>query len=331
MNQRRDFLVRLGAGLVVVPVACFSQAPGKTWRIGFLGAGERSTAAQPDANIEAFLRGMRELGYVEGRNLSVEWRFAQGNYRNLPALAVELVQARVEVLVTYGTAAVQALRGATATIPIVIAAAIDPVGSGFVASLARPGGNITGLSAIAVDLSRKHLELLADMVPKLARVTVVLNPGNSRHPALLQNVQSAGKLLNIKVGSAEAGAPSDIEAAFAGARRAGAGAVIVAGDALFAALGREFAAAANKHRLPSIGIYRDHVSAGALMSYGQNIADFHRRAATWVDKILKGAKPGELPVEQPMILELLINGRTAKALGLAIPHSLLISADRVIE
>lgn len=171
----------------MVPVACFSQAPGKTWRIGFLGAGERSTAAQPDANIDAFLRGMRELGYVEGRNLAIEWRFAQGNYRNLPALAVELVQARVEVLVTYGTAAVQALRGAIATIPIDIAAAIDPVGSGFVASLARLGGNITGLSAIAVDPGSTGTQLnIGD--PEF--------PQDCSHPESLGLVTSATTVMN---------------------------------------------------------------------------------------------------------------------------------------
>jgi putative ABC transport system substrate-binding protein len=331
MNSRRKVIVALAASMLAAPFDSFAQQQGKVWRVGFLGAGTRPTAEHPDANIDAFILGMRELGYIEGKNLSIEWQFAQGKYDRLPALALQLVQSRVEVLVTYGTAAAQALRTATSSVPIVIAASIDPVGSGFAASLAHPGGNITGLSAIAVDLSQKHLELLTDIIPKLSRVAVLVNPGNSGHPALLRSVQAAAKALNISILSTDASTANDIEQAFATARRNGAGAVIVAGDALFAGLGQRIAAAAKNNRLPSIGIYRDHVTAGALMSYGQNIAEFHRRAATYVDKIFKGAKPGDLPVEQPMTIGLFINGKTAKALGLTIPQSLLISADKVIE
>ena len=332
MISRRTLMTALGAALPWCAMqASLAQAAGKTWRLGYLGVGERPTAERPDANVEAFLRGMRDLGYVEGRNLLIEWRFAQGRYERLPALAAELVQARVDLLVTYGTAAAQALHGATGSIPIVIAAAIDPVGSGFAASFARPGGNMTGLSAMAVDLSQKHLELLSSMAPRLPHVAVLVNPGNASHPAIVRQVQIAAKILNIRMSSVQASTADDIERAFASARRDGAGAVIVAGDALFAGVGRQIAAAAMKHRLPSIGIYRDHVGAGALMSYGQDIAGFHRRAATYVDKIFNGARAGDLPIEQPMTIELFINGKTAKALGLTISHSLLISAEKVIE
>lgn len=343
MNQRRTLIMALGTGALTAPFASFAQAPahpsGKPWRIGFLGAGVRPSAAQPDGNVDAFVRAMRDLGYVEGRNLSLEWRFAGGEYAKLPALAAELVQARPDLLVTYGTGAARALHDATKSIPIVIAAAIDPVGSGFAASFARPGGNVTGLSAMAVDLAPKHLEMLAEMVPKLARVAVLVNPGNSGHAALVKNVQTAAKILKIRLSTVSASTADEIERAFASVRREGAGGaagsggsgVIVAGDAVFAGLGKQIAAAAARHRLPVIGIYREHVMAGVLMGYGQDIAAFHRRAATYVDKILKGRKPADLPIEQPTIIELFINGKTAKTLGLKIPHALLISAEKVIE
>jgi len=200
MNNRRKLVIAFGASALVPSLTSIAQLQTKVWRVGFLGAGARPTAEHPDANIDAFILGMLELGYVEGKNLSVEWEFAQGKYDRLPALALRLVQSRVEVLVTYGTAAAQALRAATNSVPIVVAASIDPVGSGIAASLAHPGGNITGLSAIAVDLSRKHLELLAEIIPKLSRVAVLVNPGNSSHPVLLKNVGSSGNRVGKFIG-----------------------------------------------------------------------------------------------------------------------------------
>ena len=335
MIARRALLTALGAGALTVPFPALAQVPGKaadkTWRLGFLGAGSRPAADRPDANIDAFLRGLRDLGYVEGKNLHVEWRFAQGRYEQLPALAVELTRANCDVLVTYGTAGAQALKAATQSIPIVIASAIDPVGMGFAATFARPGGNMTGLSVLAVELSQKQLDLLRDIVPKLAHVAVLVNPGNAGHVALLKQVRAGAAIRNYRITPLEARLPEDIEPAFAKARREKADAIIVAGDAQFASLGKQIAAATLKHRLPSIGIYRSHVAEGALMSYGQDIAAFHRRAASYVDKIFRGTRPGELPIEQPTIIELFINGKTAKALGLKIPQSLLISADKVIE
>lgn len=277
------------------------------------------------------MKGMLALGYDEGRNLAIDWRFANGDYQRFAALAAELVRGQPEVIVAYGTAGVQALQREARNIPIVIAAAIDPVGSGFGESLARPGGNITGLSALAVDLSQKHLELLGAVIPKLSRVAVLLNPGNSRSAAVFKSVQSAAQKLGIKVISVEAGGPDQFERAFAVMARDRVGAAIIAGDASFSAQGKTIAEMALKHRIATIGIYREHAAAGSLMSYGQNIADFHRLAATYVDKILRGAKPGELPIEQPTKIEFVINGKTAKALGLKIPQSVLVRADRVIE
>lgn len=329
MKRRRALSALAALGLA--PLCANAQPSGKVWRIGFLGSGIQPTTKQPDAFIDAFILGMRELGYVQGKNLSLEWRFASGRYDRLPALAEELTKTKPDVLVTYGTAAAEALHTTTKSIPIVIAAAIDPVKSGLVESLARPGGNVTGLSAIAIDLSQKHLEMLATMIPKLSRVTVVVNPGNSGHGTLLKSVQAAAARFKLRIDSVNVNAAEEIDKAFAGARQSGAGAVLVGGDALFAGFGPQFAAASIKTRMPAIGIYRDHVIAGTLMSYGQNLADSHRRAATYVDKIFKGAKPGDLPVEQPTTIELYINRKTAKALGLAIPQSLQISADKVIE
>ena len=328
MNRRGALLALLA---LAGPLPALAQPQAGLRRIGFLGPRSRPTAAIPDENIDAFVKGMRDLGHVEGKNLSIDWRFADGDYQRFAALAAELVRGKPEVIVVYGTAGVQALQRETRTIPIVIAAAIDPVGSGFAASLARPGGNITGLSALAVDLSQKHLELLGEAVPKLSRVAVLLNPGNSRSPVILQNVQAAAHERSVKVFAVEATGPEQFERAFAAMARERAGGAIIAGDASFSGQGKTIAAMSLKHRIATIGIYREHVAAGTLMSYGQNIADFHRLAATYVDKILKGAKPGDLPIEQPTRIELAINRKTAKALGLRIPQSLLIRADRVIE
>ena len=329
--NRRTFLVCTGAVVLAAPHAAFAQVQTKARRLGFLTPRARPSPPDRDAFSDAFLQGMRELGYVEGKNLVIEWRYANGNYKSLPDLAAELTRMDLEVIVTYGTAAAQALKKATSTIPIVVTAAVDLVGSGIVESLRRPGGNLTGLSAIGVDLSPKHAELMKTMIPKLASVAVLMNPGNSTHPAVLKNVEAAAEKLGMKVVPADAGTPSEIESAFTAASRKGAGAVIVAADAFYSGQGPQLAAAELKHRMPTISIYDGNVRAGCLMSYGQNIADFHRQAATYVDKILKGAKPGDLPVEQPTKFELVINLKTAKALGLTVPPALLGRADQVIE
>ncbi len=335
-NQPRRALIAWCAAAcapsaVLAPLASFAQQPAKIWRIGYLGPGSRPSAAAPDANIDAFMRGMRELGYTEGKNLQVESRFADGDYARLPALAEELTKTRVDVLVTYGTAATRALSTVTQSIPIVIAAAIDPVAMGFAASFARPGKNMTGLSAMVIDLSQKHLDLLRAFIPKLSRVALLVNPGNRGHAGLLKGVQEAAQGMKITVLPVEAGNRDAIEAAFARAKREKAGAMIIAGDAWIASQSAAVAAAAAKHRMPTISTYRSHTAAGALVSYGQNIAGFHRRAATYVDKIFKGAKAAEMPIEQPSTIDLVINRTTAKALGLVMTQELLLRETEAIE
>jgi ABC-type uncharacterized transport system substrate-binding protein len=331
MNRRGALraLLLLGAGAAAAPLAAFAQTQPRVRRIGFLTPRSRPTLPDRDAFSDAFTAGMRDLGYVEGKNLLIEWRY--GGYKSLPDLASELTHMDLEVIVTYGTAAAQALKKATSTTPIVVAAAVDLVESGIVASLRRPGANITGLSAIGVDLSPKHAELLKTMMPKLTSFAVLMNPGNSTHPAVLKNAQGAAEKLGMKVVPEDVRAPDDIEPAFSAASKKGAGAVIVATDAFYSGQGSPLAAASIKHRMPSISIYNEHVQRGCLISYGQDIAGFHRQAAAYVDKILKGAKPADLPVEQPTRFLLVINRKTAKALGLTIPPELLLSADKVIE
>lgn len=300
-------------------------------RIGFLAPLSRSTPSHPDVYYDAFVHGMRELGHVEGRNLVIEWRFADGNFERLPGLAAELVRMKVEVIATHSTPAIRALQRATSTVPIVFAVAIDPVGSGFAASLARPGGNITGLSVIDVDPGPKRLELLKAILPPLSRVAVLVNPGSSVHPAIVKSVQAAGQHAGIKVLPMRARTPEEIERGFATLSQERAEGVIIADDAFFRGQRRQIADLAVKHRMPVIAPWREYVAAGGLMSYGQSIADSFRRAATYVDRILKGAKPGELPIEQPTRIHLAISRKTAKALGLAIPQELLLRADEVIE
>jgi putative ABC transport system substrate-binding protein len=329
MNNRRKLLIMLGAGALAAPLGSFAQQQGKIWRVGFLSL--RRPASLNSDFYGAFLQGMRDLGYVEGKNLVIEWRFADGKLERLPELAAELVKLKVDVIVAAGPQAISAAQKATVTIPIVMATAPDPVGSGFVKSLAHPGGNITGLSNISADISPKQLEMLLSIVPKLSRVAVLVNPTNSSHATVLKNVQGAAQRIAVTILSLDARTPQEIEKAFSAMAREKAGAVIVARDGLLIQQARQIAALAVKYRMPSIHGIREYVEAGGLMSYGPSLTDNFRRAATYVDKIFKGAKPGDLPVEQPTKLELIINGKTAKALGLTIPQSLLISADKVIE
>jgi putative ABC transport system substrate-binding protein len=330
MNSRRKLLVALGACALAAPLFSFAQQQGKVWRVGFLSQRGRPDSLDSDV-FGAFPRGMRELGYVEGKNLVIEWRFADGKVERLPSLASELVQMKVDVIVTNGTPATSAAQKATTTIPIVFGSAGDPVGSGLIKSLARPGGNITGFTNISGELGPKHLEMLRGMVPKLSRVAVLVNPANPAHTTILKNVQAAAQRAGVRMLSVEARNPQEIENAFSTMSRENAGAVIMEPDGDLNRQLHRIAELAAKHRLPSIHLDREYAEAGGLMSYGPSFADRYRRAATYVDKILKGAKPGDLPVEQPTKFELVINGKTAKALGLTIPKPLLISADKVIE
>ena len=330
MNARRNVVLALGAALIVAPLDSFAQQQGKVWRIGFLSPRRRPVSLESDY-YGAFPRRMSELGYVEGKNLIIEWRFANGEYERLPAMAAELVRLKVDALMALGPPGVIAAQKATTTIPIVMVVSVDPVGAGFVRSLAQPGGNITGLSNLAGDLSSKHLDLLLSIVPRLSRVGILVNPANAAHSAIPANVQSATQKAGIKVLAVEAQTPQEIEGAFARMTRENMGAVIVALDPFFSQQVLQITSLATKHRLPSIFAFREAAEAGGLLSYGQNQVDIYRRAASYVDRILKGARPGDLPVEQPTTLELIVNRRTATVLGLTIPHSLLVSANKVIE
>ena len=328
--RRRDLILLLGAGVVRSGGVLAQQQP-RTRRIGFLTPRAQPQLPAGDAFSAAFIAGMRDLGYREGENFIVEWRYTDGDYKRLTGAAVELVKLDLPVIVAYGTAAAKALKSATETVPIVVAAAVDLVGAGIVGSLARPGGNITGLSVISVDLSAKQLGLLKAASPTLTRVAVLSNPGNSSHGAVLQHVQTAATPVGISIVSVDAATPVAIDQALASAAQQGATAVLVAADGFFSGQGARLAAGAQQHRLATISLYQDHVIAGCLMSYGPNVAAFHRQAARYVDKILKGAKPEELPVEQPTKIDLMLNAKTAAALGLPLPRDLLVMADEVIE
>jgi len=328
--RRRDFIALIGS-TATLPLAASAQQTGAVWRIGFLTPRSLPSPPAHDTFSDAFIDGMSSLGYSEGKNLAIEWRYANGDYARLAGFANELVGMNLPVIVTYGTAAARVLQKTTTTIPIVVAAAVDLVGAGIVASLAHPGGNITGFSVIDVDISAKQLELLKSLSPNLSRVAVLLNPGNSANPLVLKHVESNAPALGVQVVAVNATTPQGIETAFADAAQQGATAVIIAADAFFSAQGSQIANSAAQHRLPTISLYKDHVLAGCLISYGQNVAEFHRRAAIYVDKILKGTKPQDLPVEQPTKFDMVINLKTAKELGLVVPQSLLATADEVIE
>ena len=326
--QRRAFLV--GAlGLLTVPPAVEAQPVAKVPRIGFL-------ALYPSANPhlrQAFLQGLRDLGYVEGRNVVIEYRSAEGMLDRLPALATELVALRVDVIVTGGgTPTALAAKQATRSLPIVFSSATDPVTDGLVNSLAHPGGNLTGLSNLAPELVGKCLEQIKETVPQVSLVAVLWQPGSvGGHTDMLKAAEVAARALGVRLQIVEARGPADFDRAFSDMTRARAGALAVLGSAIFNSERRRLVDLAAKHRLPTVYTSRDFVDAGGLMTYGPSLADSFRRAAAYVDKILKGTKPGDLPVEQPTKFELLINLRTAKALGLTIPPALLLRADQVIE
>ena len=329
MNTRRKLVLAIGAG-AFAPYASFAQQPGKVWRVGFLSL-RHVDFVDADYYYGPFTQGMRELGYVEGKNLVIEWRSAEGKSERLPELAAELVRLKLDVLATQGTPAAQAAQKATTTIPIVMINPGDPVGTGLVKSLARPGGNSTGLSIMSAELGPKLLEMLRDMAPKVTRVAILVNPANTSNTLGLKNVLAAAQKLGVKILPVEASTPQEIENGFAVMARQNAGALIVLLDGLFQQQKNQIVELAAKQRLPSIAAYSEYVEAGGLMSYGQNIGENPRRAATYIDKIFKGAKPGEMPVEQPTRFELFINRKTANALGLKISNSMLVQATKVIE
>jgi putative ABC transport system substrate-binding protein len=314
--------------LLTVAVVTEAQQPTKVPRIGFLIATSRSVSS---ARIEAFRQGLRELGYVEGKNIVIEWRSAEGKSERVPALAAELVRLNVDVILTAGPVDTRAAKEATVTIPIVMAWDNDPVGSGFVASLSRPGRNITGLSTLAPEISGKQLELLKEIIPKLSRVAVLgssAEPGNAQS---LKEVELAAGAFGMQLQYLDVLSSKDIETAFRAAGKERVDAVVVLSSPVTASYRKEIADLAVKTRLPAIYYRSDFVEAGGLMSYGTSFTDLYRRAATYVDKILKGAKPAELPVEQPIKFEFIINLKAAKQIGLTIPPNVLARADKVIQ
>jgi len=334
MNTRRGVIVGIGAGALMAPFTGFAQQTAKSieksWRVGVLLPRPRPASIGADF-AGGFAQGMRERGYVDGNNLVIEWRFADGDIARLPGLANELVQLKVDAVVGGGPQAIRALQKATTTIPIVMAVTGNPEAEGFVASLARPGGNITGPTLNAGDIYAKRLEMLLEFSPRLDHVALLMNPDNGTHLLALASIRAAGKITKTKILAAEAKASKDIESAFALMKRENIGAVIAMPDGIFNAHVRQIADLALKQRLPLVSGTREYVDAGCLASYGASFRDNFHRAAYYVDRILKGTKPSDLPVEQPTKFELFINSKTAKALGLKIPQSLLISADGVIE
>ena len=330
VNQRQVVLSLPGTRLAIVVLLLLvaalvteaQQQAGQVPRIGVLTFTQMTAALQ-----EAFRQGLRDHGYVEGQNILVEWRAAEGRPDRAKALAVELVQLKVDVIVANLTPAVQAAKDATSTIPIVMASAGDPVGTGFVASLARPGGNITGMTGISAELSGKRIELLRELIPGLTRVGLLVNASNPFAKSLVDETRVAAKRIGVQLYVVDVRRPQEVDPALSGLTKQRAGAVIVDG-ALTAWQAAELAV---QHRLPSLSNQRHFVDSGGLMFHGAQFADVHRRAASYVDKILRGAKPGDLPVEQPTRFELVINLRTAKALGLTVAPSLLLRADQVIE
>ena len=326
--KRRAFITLLGGAAVAWPLAAGAQQARKVWRIGFLSAVSRESSFRSYAALQ---QGMRELGYVEGNDFVIEWRSVEGKYERFPEIVGELVRLKLDVIVTGVTAALPALQRGTSTIPIVMAYSTDPVGNGLVASLVRPGGNITGLAGSSDDSSPKQLELLTTVVPNVSRIGLLGNPDTETYSSVLKSAKDAAQKVGLLVVPIEARNPQEIEIAFAALAKERIPAVMVASDAIFFGQRQRIAELALNNHLPTMFSLREYAEAGGLMSYGENIADFFHHAAFYVDKIFKGAKAGDLPIEQPTRFNLVINRKTADALGLTIPPQLYIFADEVIE
>jgi putative ABC transport system substrate-binding protein len=327
MKHKKVSCVVVGALLYVLCLSAHAQQWKKIPKIGFLSAPSRSAQS---ARHEAFSQGLRELGYVEGKNIVIEWRYAEGKLERLPDLAAELVGLKVDVIVAGGTPAARAAKEATTTIPIVMSGG-DPVRAGIVASLARPGGNVTGLSDATVDVSTKRLQLLKEVIPKLSRVAILWNPANPTNPIQVKDTQAAAPALGMTVYAVEVRTIGELEGAFTGIKRERAGGLLVPGDPMFTSNRKRMADLAAKHRLPAMFTAPEYAEAGGLMAYGEDPVDRHRRLATYVDKILTGTKPADLPVEAAMKFEFVINLKTAKQIGLTIPPNVLARADKVIR
>jgi len=326
--ERRTFLGMIAGGLLAAPLAA-EALQAKVWKLGYLDQG---AAARSNPYVDGLKQGLHDLGWVEGRNIVFEVRFAEGKTDQLPGLAAELVRLKMDVIVTSTTPAALAAKRATATIPIVIGFTADPVGSGIVASLAHPGGNITGWTHSGLELRAKYLELLKEAVPDATRMGVLWDPANQVHRPSLRIIESAAQRLGVDLHLAGVQDPKEMERAFSALAEKGVQALVVFPDGMFQAQTPKILALAARYRLPTLYGLREYAELGGLMAYGANIAKMHRQiSASLVDKILRGARPADLPVAQPIEFDLLINLKTAKALGLTIPPSLLQRADQVIE
>jgi len=331
MRKPITLLLALALAVLTAPLAVEAQQVGKVPRVGYLSVFSSSNPYPPS---EAFWQGLHDLGWVEGKNIAIEWRFAEGNARRLPDLAAELVRLRVDLIFAETTPAARAVKQATTTVPIVFSPIADPIGSGLVANLARPGGNITGITFMAPELGGKRLELLKQAVPGMTRVGVLSHPGDPSEAtvkSVLEQTEAAARALGVQLLRLEAQGPNDLDRAFAAMSRERVGGLILIPSAMFVDERRRIVNVVVKDRLPAMFYFREFVEAGGLMSYGPNFRELWRRAATYVDKILKGAKPSDLPIEQPTKFKLVINLKTAKTLGLTIPPSLLGRADEVIQ
>jgi putative ABC transport system substrate-binding protein len=327
--DRRTAITNLALGLVAMPLAVRAQATGMAYRIGYLSASSPTAARHL---LDAFRQALHELGWVEGQNIVIDYRFSEGSLERLPDLAAELVRLKMDVIVAAPAAPAVAAKNATGTIPIVMIGVSDPVGQGLIASLARPGGNVTGLSySVGHEIFGKQLGLLKEVVPKVRRVAVLSNPATPSLVPAIREVQVAARSLGVQLQLLEARGPDEFDVAFASMAKERVGALLVLVDPVFNLHGTRLADLAAKSRLPAAYTNRLPVEAGGLMSYGPSFSDLWRRAAGYVDKILKGAKPADLPAEQPTKFELVINLKTAKALGLSIPQALLLRADEVIQ
>jgi putative tryptophan/tyrosine transport system substrate-binding protein len=324
--DRRVFLAVAAAGVVARPAVARAQQPAGIHRLGVL-----SLRSGPDETDEAFVQGLRELGHVEGRSVAIEYRWGGGKAERLPEMAAELVRLKVDLIVSQGTLATEAAKRATSSVPIVFVGVGDPVGSGLVASMGRPGGNVTGFTILSTELAGKRLHILRELLPRASRVALLVHRPASPTPLLIREMRTAGQQLGIQITAQEIDAAVDLPSAFAAMQRERAQALVVQQNPITTEHARRIAELAAQHRLPAIYYRRDFVEAGGLMSYGTNAGVIYRRAATYVDKILKGAKPADLPVEQPTTFEFVINLKTAKALGLTIPPALLVRADQAIQ
>src|SRR3984893_6590033 len=324
--KRRTFMALLSGGLLAVPLAAEAQQAGKVPRVGVLAPG-----SPPLEHFDAFRKGLLDLGYIEGQTIILEPRWDKGSTAHHTSLVADLVRLQVNIIVAGTTPTAIAAQKATRTIPIVMAAIADPVGAGLIASLARPGGNITGMSLISAELSGKRLEILKEAIPSVSRVAVLWNPTNPNTVGLLHDTQSAAQSLGIQLQVLEVRTADDVDAAFRSAVKGGAQALVTVQDALFSLQRAQIAELARKKRIPTMSGETGFAAASGLMNYGPNIVDSWRRSSVYVDNILRGARPGDLPIEQPTKFELVINLKTAKALGLTIPPSLLGRADEVIQ